>query len=186
MKTLQNPQKIKHIGEFYTKLKEAHYEYLDYWLNHTLFHWDFFLSLFLTIFPWVLWFKFKKKESTYRLLLVGFFVLVISAWLDFLGTMYGLWYYTGKIVPSMPAYGPWDFSVIPVIVMFFIQYKPKTAPFLKALIFAGVSSFIGEPLFQWIGLYVMTKWSVFYSFPIYLLMYLVAHKLSRVNMFAEI
>ena len=186
MKTIQDPQKIKHIGEFYTKLVQAHYEYLDYWLHHTLFHWDFFLSLFLSIFPWLLWIKFRKKESTHRLLLVGFFVLIISSWLDFCGTMYGLWYYTGKIFPTMPAYSPWDFCILPVIVMFLIQYKPNTSPLLKALIFACIGAFLGEPLFQWIGLYVMTKWSNFYSFPIYFFMYCISHKLSRVDKFANI
>jgi hypothetical protein len=186
MKTLQNPEKIKHIGEFYTKLKETHYEYLDFWLHNTLFHWDFFLSLFLSIVPWVLWVTFKKNESTYRLLFAGFFVLIISSWLDFCGTMYGLWYYTGKMIPLMPSYSPWDFSILPVSIMFFIQYKPKLSPVLKALIFAFVSSFIGEPFFQWVGLYVITKWNVFYSFPIYFVIYLFAHKLSRVYKFAQL
>ena len=64
--------------------------------------------------------------------------------MDFVGTMYGLWYYTGKPVPTMPAYLPWDFSLIPVMVMFFILYKPTSSPFIKAFIFASVSSFIAE------------------------------------------
>ena len=62
MRTLQEPQKIKHIGEFYNKLKESDYEYFDFWLHNTLFHWDFFLSIFLKGLPWALWFKFKKMK----------------------------------------------------------------------------------------------------------------------------
>ncbi|SMQ77775.1 hypothetical protein SAMN05444673_3063 [Bacillus sp. OV166] len=186
MKTLENPQTIRVTEEFYKKLSDAHYEFLDYWLNHILFHWDFFLSLFLTFLPWVLWLIFRKKESTSRLLFVGFFVLMITSWLDFLGSMYGFWLYSGKAVPTMPCYIPWDTSILPVFAMFLIQYKPNTSPVLKALIFAGVSAFIGEPLFLWLGFYVLIKWSLFYSFPIYCLIYLVCHKLSRVNKFAEI
>jgi xanthine/uracil permease len=106
--------------------------------------------------------------------------------MDFVGTMYGLWYYTGKPIPTMPAYLPWDFSLIPVMVMFFIQYKPTSSPFIKALIFATVSSFIAEPLFKWIGIYVITNWKILYSFPIYFLIYLIAHKVSRVNKFVEL
>lgn len=134
----------------------------------------------------MLWFKFKKDESTHRLLFVGFLVIIISSWMDFVGTMYGLWFYTGKPIPTMPSYVPWDYSLLPVMVMLLLQYKPASSPFLKALIFAGVSSFIGEPLFQWIGIYVMTNWKIYYSFPIYFFIYLLSHKVSRVNMFEKL
>lgn len=186
MKTLQDPQKLERIGEFYSKIKEAHMEYFNFWLHHTLFHWDFFLSFILSVVPWVLWIKYRKKESTHRLLFAGVVVSGISALLDFWGSMYGLWYYSGKMIPTMPSYLPWDFCIIPVIVMLLLQYKPKTSPMLKALIFAGISSFVGEPLFLWIGLYIMTKWSIFYSFPIYFFIYLAAHGVSRAYKFAEL
>ncbi|WP_423798454.1 CBO0543 family protein [Neobacillus sp. SAB-20_R2A] len=186
MKTLQNSQKIKHIGDFYKKIKETHFEYFDFWLHHTFLHWDFFLSTVLAVIPWIVWIKYRKKESTHRLLFAGFFVLIISSWFDFWGTMYGLWYYTGKVLPSMPSFIPWDFCILPVTIMFLIQYKPKTSPFLKGFIFSCATSFIGEPVFRWIGIYVMVKWSFLYSVPIYFLIYLAADRLSRVKNFAEI
>ncbi|PLS04298.1 CBO0543 family protein [Neobacillus cucumis] len=186
MKTLQDPQKIKQIGDFYIELKKIHHKYFDFWLHDTFLHWDFLLSLSLAVIPWLLWFKFRKRESTFRLLLAGFFVLIISSWLDFWGTMYGLWYYTGKVLPSMPSFIPWDFCLLPVTIMFMVQYKPKTSPILKGLIFSCLTSFIGEPLFKWIGIYVQVNWSIFYSFPIYFLIYLVAHRLSRVKAFDEL
>jgi len=186
MKTIQDPEKIKRVGGFYSRLIEAHRDYFDYWIHNTVFHWDFNLSVFFTVFPWILWLKLKKKDSTYRLLLSGLFVGLVSTLLDFWGTVYGLWYYTGKIIPSMPSYIPWDLCLLPIMAMLFLQFKPETSPMLKAFIYAFVSAFAGEPLMLWIGLYVITKWSIFYSFPIYFLLYLAAHKLSRVKHFAEL
>lgn len=78
------------------------------------------------------------------------FVFTPSSWLDFLGVQYGKWYYTGKVLPSIPSYVPWDWVILPVLVMTLIQFKPQISPILKVIIYAGVSTFIGEPLFLWV------------------------------------
>jgi len=186
MKTIQSPEKVKVMGELQKKVTEANEEYLDFWLKNTLFHWDFFLSLAFTIIPLLLWIKFRKKESTARLLFVGFFVAIVSSWLDFLGVAFGKWYYTGKVIPTIPSYIPWDFVIIPVFIMLLIQYKPHWSPILKGLLFSGVSSFVGEPLFKWLGFYVLVDWSPFYSFPIYLVIYLISSRLSKVKSIQQI
>lgn len=186
LKPIQDPDKLKKVGEFSEKVTQTHNEYIDYWLHNTLFHWDFWLSLVLSILPWAVWMKFRKKESSDRLLFVAFSVIIISSWLDFIGTVFGLWYYTGKVIPTIPVYIPWDICLMPVFVILLIQYKPKSSALIKAIIFAAVSSFIGEPFFYWLGFYVMKKWSIFYSFPIYFLLFLASHKLSKRNNFADL
>ncbi|MFY0762235.1 CBO0543 family protein [Metabacillus dongyingensis] len=186
MKTIQSPEKIKVMRELQKKVTEANEEYLDFWLKNTLFHWDFFLSLFFTIIPLLIWIKFRKKESTARLLFAGFFVMIVSSFLDFLGVAFGKWYYTGKVIPTIPSYIPWDFVLIPVFVMFLIQFKPHWSPILKGILFAGVSSFVGEPFFKWLGFYVELEWSSFYSFPIYIVIYLISSRLSKVKSFQPI
>ena len=91
MKTLQNPEKLKKVGSFYEKVTDTNKEYFHYWKEHTLFHWDFWLTLVLFIFcPIIFWIKFRKKKSTNRLLFVGFFVAIISSWMDFIGVQCGL------------------------------------------------------------------------------------------------
>ncbi|KOP70122.1 MULTISPECIES: CBO0543 family protein [Priestia] len=181
MKTIQDPEKMKKMEEFHHKVTQANEGYLDYWVKNTLFHWDFFLSLAFTIIPVLIWIKFRKKESTHRLLFVGFFVALVSSWLDFLGVQFGKWYYTGKVIPSIPSYVPWDFVLIPIFVMFLIQFKTHLSPILKGLLFAGVSAFIGEPFFKWLGLYVEKDWSIFYSIPIYFVIYLICYRLSTLK-----
>ncbi|UNJ81252.1 hypothetical protein (plasmid) [Metabacillus dongyingensis] len=106
--------------------------------------------------------------------------------LDFLGVAFGKWYYTGKVIPTIPSYIPWDFVLIPVFVMFLIQFKPHWSPILKGILFAGVSSFVGEPFFKWLGFYVELEWSPFYSFPIYIVIYLISSRLSKVKSFQPI
>jgi hypothetical protein len=63
----------------------------DIWLEQVLFSWRWWFSLFLTIIPWILWIKYRPKQSTYRLLFVGFYIVIITSYLDFLGYSYGLW-----------------------------------------------------------------------------------------------
>jgi len=183
LKPIQSKQKIEEVNEIYDKVSTANQEYFKIWKEDTLFHWDFWVSLLFTLLPIIFWIRFRKKESSNRLLFSGMFVFIISSWLDFLGVQLGKWYYTGKVIPTIPSYVPWDWFILPVFVMTLIQIKPRLSPFLKSLIFAGVNTWIGEPLFLWFGFYVMTDWHIYYSFPIYVIIYLIAHKLSKVTNF---
>lgn len=187
MKTLQSKDKINEVDKFYNEVATVNEDYLKYWLDHTLFHWDFWVSLILfCIVPIVFWIKIRKKESSNRLLFTGMLVFIISSWLDFLGVQFGKWYYTGTVFPSIPSYVPWDWIILPVFVMTLIQIKPKSSPILKGLIFATVSTFIGEPLFLWLGFYVIKDWHFLYSFPIYLIIYLLANRVSKIKNFEPI
>ncbi len=47
----------------------------------------------------------------------------------------------------MPDYIAWDFSLMLVTIMFFLQVKPKVSPIIKGLIFAAMTAFLAEPLF---------------------------------------
>ncbi|MFS0671630.1 CBO0543 family protein [Ornithinibacillus sp. 179-J 7C1 HS] len=183
MKPLLDEEKIEGTKEFYMKIHNVEMEYLEYWKENTLWHWEYWLSVFLTLFPWVLWIMFRKRGSEARLLLAGSIVIIISSWLDFLGVILGLWHYTGKALPTIPTYVPWDITLLPVTIMFWLQYKPDANPFLKAIIFAGMTAFIGEPLFKWLGLYATDHWKAIYSFPIYIVIYLIVYRISIAKTF---
>ncbi|WP_318503823.1 CBO0543 family protein [Bacillus sp. T3] len=187
MKTIQSKDKIEKVGEFYQDVTKANHDFLKYWMDHTLFHWDFWLSLIVfTILPIIFWIKIRKKNSSNRLLFSGMFVIIVSSWCDFLGVQYGKWYYTGKVLPSIPSYLPWDWVLLPIFVMTLIQIKPNISPIIKGLIFASINTFIGEPLFIWLGFYVLKDWHIFYSFPIYFVIFLLAYRLSKVKNFEPI
>ncbi|MDQ0337903.1 magnesium-transporting ATPase (P-type) [Caldalkalibacillus uzonensis] len=172
---------IRQIEQAYTLVEQANQRLHHIWGEHIIFRWEWWLALALTILPWLIWYIWRKKESTDRLLYAGFFVILVSSWLDFLGTTLGIWRYHIDVIPTIPSFIPWDFSLLPVAAMLVIQVKPQLHPWLKALLFAGLAAYIGEPLFDWLGHYHPKEWKHIYSLPIYALIYLAAHYLSKRN-----
>ncbi|WP_052737995.1 CBO0543 family protein [Bacillus sp. SA1-12] len=90
------------------------------------------------------------------------------------------------MIPTIPAFGPWDLTVLPVTVMFFIQFKPHRSPIIKAIIFGSGAAFIGEPIFKWLDLYEPNHWKSIYSFPIYIFIYLASHFISTRKHYKEL
>jgi hypothetical protein len=183
MEPLFGKEQIKKSNEFFERIHEVEVDYLNYWQDNALYSWGFWLSVFLSIIPWVIWFLVRKRGSEARLLMAGGFGLIVASWLDFLGLVFGLWHYSGRVLPTIPSFLPWDFSLIPVTLMLWLQFKPTLNPLLKAFMYSALSSFIGEPLFEWIGFYTKVHWSIFYSFPIYVVIYLIAYRISKAQTF---
>jgi hypothetical protein len=98
----------------------------------------------------------------------------------------GLWGYNVKLIPIIPPYIPWDFTLMPVTAMLFYQYKPRTNPIVKAAIFSGLGSFIFQPIFEWLGFYNPQNWMDWYSFPIMAGIYLIGHLCTKVKSFREL
>ena len=178
-----NTDKIEQSRKLYEEIHQTHTKYRAFWKETTLWHWEFWLSLFLTVFPWIVWWFYRKRGSEGRLLLVGFFVLLVASWFDFLGVAFGAWFYTGKALPAMPTFFPWDFSLLPVSLMLWLQFQPHWNAFVKAVIYALFIAFVGEPFFEWLGFYTPLKWSAYYSFPIYIVIFLVSHRFSKMMSF---
>ncbi|SHH77492.1 hypothetical protein SAMN02745823_00964 [Sporobacter termitidis DSM 10068] len=163
------------VSQIDNKLHDAFLETLGLWCGSIVFTWHWWVNAGLSVLPWVLWVLVRKKESTHRLLLAGFVVLVLSSFLDMLGLNFGLWGYNSIVIPIIPPYIPWDFSIIPVTAMLFYQVKPKVNPYLKALIFSLLGSFVVQPVFEWIGFYNRKAWRDYYSLPLIFAIYLAGH-----------
>ncbi|MDF2959841.1 MAG: hypothetical protein K0S39_1576 [Paenibacillus sp.] len=171
---------LKHIEELISSTARDSIEYVKVWKEHVLFTWQWWFSLILFIVPIIVWFIIRKKNSTDRLLYPGFLVLLLASWLDFMGNNFGLWYYPYKLFPSIPPYIPFETFIV-FEVMLLLQYKPKSSPFLKALVLGLFNSFVSEPLMRWLGIYVVVHWSSFISLPIYIALYLLADYFSKRN-----
>lgn len=163
----------------YKAVHDIHKNVVRIWMEDSLFTWQWWLGVGLTIIPWIIWLIVHKKDCTDRLLYAGLATMLIASWLDFIGISFGLWSYNYTVVPAIPAYIPWDFSLIPTIIMLLIQYKPKLRPLIKAIFFGGMSAFVGGPFFVWINLYNMHEWKYIYSFVIYIILYLIIHRISK-------
>lgn len=176
----------KEIGDIYDLIKEAHRQMYRLWLENILFSWRWWVGLVLSIIPWLIWIKYRKKDSTDRLLLAGAVTIIITSFFDFVGSCYKLWYYDSKLIPIIPTYLPWDITLFPVSVMFLLQIKPNANRFLKALVFSISCAFIFEKFFKWAGFYFEVNWNSFYSFPIYFFIYLIADFFSRRDNFSRL
>lgn len=161
-------------------------EKIDIWRDYVLFSELWWLGVALSIIPWIFWYFIRKKESTDRLLYVALFVMVISLCLDVLGDQLGIWSYRYNVIPVLPTYLPWDITLMPLTVITIMQIKPKANPILKAIIFAIISSYLAEPIFDWLEIYNLKHWKYSYSVPIQFLIYLMAHYISKRNHFERL
>ncbi|KAA0548445.1 hypothetical protein FZW96_07680 [Bacillus sp. BGMRC 2118] len=172
---------VDHNG---SKIEELVYEKIDIWKEYVLFSELWWLGVALSIIPWIVWFLIRKKDSTDRLLYAALFVIVISLCLDVLGDQLGIWSYRYNVIPVLPTYLPWDLTLMPVTVIVILQFKPDGNPIIKALLFAAISSYLAEPFFHKLQIYHLKQWKYSYSFPIQIVIYLLAHYISSRHNFA--
>ncbi len=183
---LIDPKIVEDVDKVNQMVHNANIELYHLWLSSMVFKWHWWVDLALTILPWALWFLVRKKESTHRFLHGGLVVMLIAAYLDFLGLALGLWGYNSKLLPLIPPYFPWDFTLLPVTAMLFYQYKPQIHPFIKAICFSVLGSFIVQPIFQWLGFYNPKGWKHYYSFPFIVGIYLIGHYFTTRRNFEKI
>ena len=170
---------LKKSDQLYDLIEKTHDKKIDLWLENVVFTWHWWLGVALTVLPWMLWVFLRKKDSTHRILYAGFFSMFISSWFDYIGVSLGLWHYNYDVVPMVPSYLPWDFALIPITIMFMIQFKPHFNPYIKSLIFAGGSAFIGEPIFKMLNTYDPEQWKYIYSFPILFVICLITQFITK-------
>lgn len=171
---------------FYKKLHNSHVEYYYFWKNNILFTWRWWIAVSLIILPWIIWLLVRKKESTDRLLYASFFVMIFSSVLDMIGIATMLWCYPINVFPFMSQHITFDIFALPVVTMLFIQFFPSVSPYIKAVIYSLSSSFIFDPIIEWLGLYKQIHWKYYYSVPIMIFIYLVADYLSSRNKFVKL
>ncbi|WP_261852108.1 CBO0543 family protein [Clostridium folliculivorans] len=165
------------LGEVYKVVADNNRHLQQLWIGHIIFTWRWWLGVALTIIPWIIWIKARNKKETIRLLFTGLVVAIVTNVLDLIGICYGLWYYDYKVTPMTVIYVPWDFALFPVAIMLLLQLKPKVNVFIKAIGFAMICAFVFEPLFAWLDIYVYVKWKHWYSFIIYIPLYLIFNKI---------
>ncbi|RSD28877.1 hypothetical protein EJA10_03560 [Mesobacillus subterraneus] len=136
--------------------------------------------------PWVLWAIFRKKDSTARLLSAALVVIFLSSILDAYGVDRGKWSYPVKVIPLPTISYSFRYSVVPVTIMFLIQYKQNIHPVIKGILFGGVSAYIGMPIMEQLHLYKQIDWKYTYSFLMLAIMYLIADWFSKRESFRRI
>ncbi|KAA0549828.1 hypothetical protein FZW96_00295 [Bacillus sp. BGMRC 2118] len=167
----------------FSNYHQANNELIDKWQELILYTPRWWLGLFLGFIPWFIWWRFHHKDHTGDLLRAGFFMGLVSLFLDSIGVQRGLWIYSFDVFPFIPGYIPWDLTLLPITMMIMIEFKQKWHPLWKGIMYAGFSSFIGEPLAVYIKLYEPLHWKSYYSFPIYVLLFVICHKIAKGKVF---
>jgi hypothetical protein len=173
----------KLLDEVYYMITIANDKLFHIWVTQIVFSWRWWLEMGLIVLPWLIWVKIRDQKDTVRLLFVGLFVALVTSTLDNIGISYGLWHYDWKPFPFICSYFPWNYSVFPVVVMLILQFKPEVGSLMKAVGFALVCALIFEPFASWIGLYDPSHWKFWYSFIIYIPLYLIFNYLYKSRLF---
>jgi hypothetical protein len=177
---------IEMIDENVGKIDELVNQKIDIWFEHVLYSDLWWMGVAFSVIPWIIWIIIRKRDSTDRLLFVGFYVMVISVISDIMGDQLGLWHYRFNVIPFLPTYFPWDTTLMPLCIITLIQFKPKLNPWYKAIFFALTTSYVAEPFFKWLTVYQLIHWRYSYSVPIQFAIYMSAHWLSQRKQFAKI
>lgn len=157
------------------------YQYkFDLWKDYVLFSWQWWLGILLTIIPTLLWFLFHNRDKTAKLLLAGLTAALTSAFLDTTCLFFGLFDYRYEVTPMGPNYIPWNFFVIPVLVIFSIQLYENVNIYLKGLMLSLLMAFIGLPILKYLGIFKTYEWNYFYSFIILFIIFILSYKVSTI------
>lgn len=151
---------------------------MSIWKEYVLFDWHWWFGVLVTFISIFLWIKFRDRATTANLLLAGFTSSILSALLDTTGNFFGWYDYRYDVIPMTPNYVPWDFFVLPVLVMFTIQFFPKVNVYIKGIILSALISFVGLPILNWMNIYKAMNWNYFYSFGLMYIIFILSYLMS--------
>lgn len=166
----------------YEKFTEVSTVFAEIVKDEFITTWQWWIGLALFIIPWLVWIKYRKKDSTGRLLLAGLLIIILSLTIDLAALSLGLWSYPLIIIPLAPfLFLPYHFSLAPVGIMFALQIKPQMNSLLKGILFSAIAAFGGMNFFNAIDFYNPKSWSTLYDFVIFLTLYYTGYWITRME-----
>ncbi|MGO4889936.1 CBO0543 family protein [Anaerobacillus sp. MEB173] len=160
--------KLNEIKMLREALKETWFEH---WLNVNVFTLEWCIIVISIVLPLFIFWKLVDKKRLREIIFVGITVALIGFSLDQIGSSLLLWTYPYTLTPLMvEAFDPANFSILPVIYMLIYQWFAKWKSYVYAhIIFAFFAAFVGENIYEWLGLYELTNWQHIFSVPFYFL-----------------
>jgi hypothetical protein len=159
----------------FEELEKARKEYLDlhhqYWLDNDLFTFKWWLLLFITMVPWIVWWKIADKKEITHILLFGLFVGIESVLIDIFLTNLRVWAYITRILYLLqPILLPYDLTILPIIYMLLYQKFIQWKSFLIAItLMALLLTFVLEPTLEWMKINKEYNFPSIYSLALYIL-----------------
>lgn len=156
---------------------EKQYEHLrqlwsDYWIQEVVFTYQWWIIVLMLIIPFFIWWRLVDKTRIIEISIVGLMSSIIAFILDQIGSSLGFWTYPYTLTHlERDMWAVADFSILPFFYMMIYQWFPKWKTYLIGIVlFAVFSAFVGETIFQWLGIYVMLNWEHIYSVIGYILL----------------
>lgn len=143
---------------------------IENWLTDSLFTWTWWFLISATIIPWIIFFYLLDRNRALSIWLFGIMQMLITTFIDDLGSELNIWFYPIKFLPVSLIAMPFDFSIIPVFFMLVYQYFKTWRTFSMALLgVALLFAFVGEPFSVWAGAVSYHGWKYYHSFIFYIL-----------------
>ncbi|MCQ6281064.1 CBO0543 family protein [Bacillus sp. EB600] len=160
--------KFRKMENTYDHLRKL---WFDYGTQEVVFTYQWWIEIFVFIFSLFLWWRFVDKTRLKEISLVGLITAGIAFILDQIGTSLDFWIYPYTLTPlERDEFAPADLSIIPFIYsMIYQRYSTWKKYIIATIIYAFFASYIGENIFQWLGIYKIKKWNHLYSVPLYIL-----------------
>ncbi|MFX3623287.1 MAG: CBO0543 family protein [Ectobacillus sp.] len=162
---------VGQLNKGFELISKGNQLYQKLWANEIVFSWRWFLAVFLTVFPWVLWLRYKDKKNAKRYFVSGLIIALTATFLDIAGLSFDLWRYNVQVVPALAGVFPWNATMLPVSFMFAYQWKKESNSMIKGIFVALAVTWIGEPFSDFLGLVNHLRWKHLYSLPIYYLLF---------------
>ncbi|UCZ52372.1 hypothetical protein LGQ02_16205 [Bacillus shivajii] len=141
----------------------------SYWVEETLFTFNWWLLLTTAIGIFIVWFILLNKKIIIEIIAFGLLISTFAFILDLIGITMVLWSYPDRILPLLQPTLEIHKLHMPIIYMLIYQYFRSWIPFIIVItITSFVFSFVLEPLLEWLNIYEAYHWHHIYSFPIYI------------------
>ena len=150
-------------------LYSLHMEYwaksYQHWISKEVFSFAWYFNIAFLLILYVVWIKLVDKKQLRNFLLFGSFIAVTAIFIDIIAITTGLWEYKVRLFPISPAPFPFDFTVVPILYMFVLQYTSSWRSYLiGSLLASGVFSFIVTPIYVYLGIKEYHKFNNVYMF----------------------
>lgn len=143
---------------------------LNNWQKDSFLHWHWWVELTATILFFCIWWILVDKKRPFQILSYALIMALLNCLIDSAMVNLGWYAYPHRLLPFWSGYIVGDFSFPPVVFSLIYQKYSKWSSFaIAAVIASAIMAFIFEPILLWAGTYELYRWSLLYSFPVYLL-----------------
>lgn len=143
----------------------------ELWFKYTLFTWQWWSLVLMSIISAVLYFRFIRKDKILSSFVYFGIIFILNKYLDGLATVRDWYDYRVQIEPAIPTMIAANLFVIPMGLSFIYQRYEKWKPFLIALVICSAFvSYVALPLMEMAHIYLPKAWKYSYSFIALILM----------------